>query len=177
MMPYNSGTSTTYTAYRSCSDCIRCAYFSGMEFACLIYDVLLKANPTKWKLLPVTASLFVLVGATVTVQAQESHFTSSEFSRPVQEMSIDELARRYGIIEAIEFSLRLQQQEDDRREMERIKEAQRRDRELREKVKELAQTSLELYQRFNNPSEIHADTPQLAKKCEELSKAVRRLLR
>ena len=42
---------------------------------------------------------------------------------------------------------------------------------------ELAKTSLELYQRFDDPSKIHADTPQLAKKCEELAKAIKKLLR
>ncbi len=130
-------------------------------------------------LLLLMAALFLfLVGMTVTVRAQEKrHFTSSEFSQPARGLSIHEIAQRYGIIEAIEFSLRLQQQEDDRREMERIKEAQRRDRELREKVAELAKTSLQLYQRFDNPSETHADTPQLAKKCEELAKAIKKLLR
>jgi hypothetical protein len=138
-----------------------------------------KTTRTKPKSALVTAILLsLLMGMTVTVRAQERrHFTPPEFSQPARGLSIHEIAQRYGIIEAIEFSLRLQQQEDDRREMERIKEAQRRDRELREKVAELAKTSLQLYQRFNNPSEIHADTPQLAKKCEELSKAVRRLLR
>ncbi len=138
-----------------------------------------KTTRTKSTSLLVTAILpLLLVGVTVSVVAQERrYFTPAEYSHPARGFSIHEIAQRNGVAEAIEFSFQLQQQEDDRQEMERIKEAQRRDRELREKVKELAQTSLELYQRFNNPSEIHADTPQLAKKCEELSKAVRRLLR
>ncbi len=139
----------------------------------------LKTSRTKSGSLLVTASLLLLLmGMTVTVRAQERrHFTPPEFSQPARGLSIHEIAQRYGIIEAIEFSLRLQQQEDDRRKMERIKEAQRRDRELREKVAELAKTSLQLYQRFDNPSETHADTPQLAKKCEELAKAIKKLLR
>ncbi len=138
----------------------------------------LKTSRTKSESLLVTASLLLLLmGMTVTVRAQERHYcTPSEFSQPAR-LSIREIAQRYGIAEAIEFSHRLQEEEEARREMERIKEAQRRDRELREKVAELAKTSLELYQRFKNPSVIHADTPQLAKKCEELSKAVRKLLR
>ncbi len=62
-------------------------------------------------------------------------------------------------------------------EMEKVKEQQQRDWELREKVEELAKTSLQLYQRFQNPSDTYTDTPQLTKKWQELSKAVRKLLR
>ena len=133
----------------------------------------------KSKLPLLMAGLFLfLVEMTVTVRAQEMHeYTSSEFARPVRYLAIHKIAQRYGIAEAIEFSFRLQEEEEARREKERIKEAQRRDRELREKVAELAKTSLQLYQRFDGPSEIHADTPQLAKKCEELAKAIKKLLR
>jgi len=138
-----------------------------------------KTARTKSGSLLVTAILLsLLVGMTVTIRAQERrYFTPAEYSHPGRGLSIHEIAQRYGVAEAIEFSFQLQQQEDDRREMERIKEAQRRDRELREKVAELAKTSLQLYQRFDNPSETHADTPQLAKKCEELAKAIKKLLR
>ncbi len=133
----------------------------------------------KSKLPLLMAGLFLFfVEMTVTVRAQEMrHFTSPEFSRPERGLSIHELAQRYGIIGAIEFSLQLEEQEDARREMERIRRAQQRDRELREKIAELARTSIKLYQRFDNPSEIHADTPQLAQKCEELAKAIKKLLR
>ena len=118
------------------------------------------------------------VEMTVTAGAQErDHFTSAEFSSPLQGLSIQEMAQRYGITDAIEFSRQLAEAEDARREMERIRRAQQRDRELREKITELARTSIKLYQRFDNPSEIHADTPQLAKKCEELAKAIKKLLR
>ncbi|MCZ6876504.1 MAG: hypothetical protein O7G29_00010 [Acidobacteria bacterium] len=41
----------------------------------------------------------------------------------------------------------------------------------------MARTSIKLYQRFDNPSELHADSPQLAKKCEELARAIKKLLR
>jgi hypothetical protein len=120
----------------------------------------------------------VFVEMTVTARAQETHhFTSSELSRPVRDLSIHELAQRYGIVDAIEFSRQLEEAEDARRERERIRIAQQRDRELREKIAELARTSIKLYQRFGNPSEIHADTPQLAKKCEELARAIKKLLR
>ncbi len=120
----------------------------------------------------------VCVEMTVTARAQETHhFTSSEFSSPVRDLSIHELAQRYGIVDAIEFSRQLEEAKDARRERERIRIAQLRDRELREKITELARTSIKLYQRFDNPSEIHADTPQLAKKCEELAKAIKKLLR
>ncbi len=60
--------------------------------------------------------------------------------------------------------------------MDKIKKEQR-DRELREKVEELAKTSLELYQRFDNPSQNQTDTPQLTKKWHELAHAIRRLSR
>ncbi len=120
----------------------------------------------------------VCVEMTVTARAQETHhFTSSEFSSPVRGLSIHELAQRYGIIDAIEFSRQSEEREDARRERERIRIAQQRDRELREKITELARTSIKLYQRFDNPSEVHADSPQLAKKCEELARAIKKLLR
>ena len=120
-------------------------------------------------------SLF-LVETTVTVRAQgRRHLIPSEFSHPG--MSMHEMAQRYGINDAIEYSRQLEEQEDARREMERMMKAQRRDRELREKVTELARTSIKLYQRFDDPAETHADTPQLAKKCEELAKAIKKLLR
>ncbi len=133
----------------------------------------------KPKLFLLMVALFLfLVGMTVTVRAQEMrHFTSPEFSRPARGLSIREIAQRYGVTDAIEFYRQLQEEEDARREMEKIKRAQQRDRELREKITELARTSIKLYQRFDNPSEIHADTPQLAKRCEELAKAIKKLLR
>ncbi len=134
---------------------------------------------SKSKLPLLMVGLFlVFVEMTVTVRAQgRHHFTSSELSRPVRDLSILELAQRYGITDAIEFSRQSEEREDARREIERIRRAQQRDRELREKIAELARTSIKLYQRFGNPSEIHADTPQLAKKCEELAKAIKKLLR
>ena len=120
----------------------------------------------------------VFVEMTVTARAQKTHhFTSSEHSRPVRDLSIHELAQRYGIADAIEISRQLEEERDARRERERIRIAQQRDRELREKITELARTSIKLYQRFDNPSEVHADSPQLAKKCEELARAIKKLLR
>ena len=120
----------------------------------------------------------VNVEMTVTARAQETHhFTSAELARPVRDLSIHELAQRYGIADAIEFSRRLEEERDARRERERIRIAQQRDRELREKITELARTSIKLYQRFDNPSELNADSPQLAKKCEELARAIKKLLR
>ncbi len=134
---------------------------------------------SKSKLPLLMVGLFlVFVEMTVSARAQETHhFTSSELSRPVQDLSIHELAQRYGIVDAIEFSRQLEAEKDAHRERERIRIAQQRDRELREKITELARTSIKLYQRFDNPSEIHADTPQLAQKCEELAKAIKKLLR
>ncbi len=115
---------------------------------------------------------------TVTVRAQERHhFTPAEYSQPIEALPLHLLAQRYGVTAAVEMAFQLQQEEEARREMERIKGAQRRDRELRKKVTELAQTSIQLYQRFDGPSKIHADTLQLAKKCEELAQDIKKLLR
>ena len=120
----------------------------------------------------------VFVEMTVTARAQKTHhFTSSELSRPVRDLSIHELAQRYGIVDAIELSRQIEAEKDAHRERERIRIAQQRDRELREKITELARTSIKLYQRFDNPSEVHADSPQLAKKCEELARDIKKLLR
>ncbi len=140
--------------------------------------MLFKTNPTKLKLLllMVGLSLF-LVETPVTVRAQEVFQFSSEFSRPQRELSIHEIAQRYGVSDAVKFSFQREEQEEARREMEKIRRAQQRDRELREKITELARTSIKLYQRFDNPSETHADTPQLVKKCEDLAKAIKKLLR
>ncbi len=142
-------------------------------------DVESAIHRKKSKLPLLMVGLFlVLMEMTVIVRAQErGHFTPPEFSQPVRGFSIQEMAQRYGITEAIAFSQQFAEEEDARWEAERIRRAQRRDRELREKVAELARTSIKLYQRFDNPSEIHADTPQLAKKCEELAKAIKKLLR
>jgi predicted membrane-bound mannosyltransferase len=133
----------------------------------------------KSKLLLLMVGLFlVFVEMTVTARAQETHhFTSSELARPVRDLSIHELAQRYGIVDAIEFSRQMEAEKDAHRERERIRIAQQRDRELREKITELARTSIKLYQRFDNPSEVHADSPQLAKKCEELARDIKKLLR
>ena len=137
------------------------------------------SHQKKSKLLLLMVGLFlVFVEMTVTARAQEMHhFTSSELGRPVRDLSIHELAQRYGITDAIEFSRQMEAEKDAHRERERIRIAQQRDRELREKITELARTSIKLYQRFDNPSEVHADSPQLAKKCEELARAIKKLLR
>jgi len=105
----------------------------------------------KSKLLLLMVGLFlVFVEMTVTARAQETHrFTSSELARPVRDLSIHELAQRYGITDAIEFSRQIEAEKDAHRERER----------------------------FDNPSEVHADSPQLAKKCEELARAIKKLLR
>ncbi len=137
------------------------------------------SHQKKSKLLLLMVGLFlVFVEMTVTARAQEMHHcTSSELGRPVRDLSIHELAQRYGIADAIEFFRQMEAEKDAHRERERIRIAQQRDRELREKITELARTSIKLYQRFDNPSEVHADSPQLAKKCEELARDIKKLLR
>ena len=138
-----------------------------------------RGHRTKARWLLLTSSLLLLLmGMPVTVVAREKpSFTPAEFSQPTREMSLHLLARRYGVTEAVNLSFQAQAREQARREMARLKEAQRRDEELRKKVAELAQTSLQLYQRFSDPSKVYADTPQLAKRCEELAQAIKKLLR
>ncbi len=138
-----------------------------------------KTARTKSGSLLVTAILLsLLVGMTVTIRAQERrYFTPAEYSHPARGFSIHEIAQRYGVSDAVKFSFQREEQEEARREMAKIRRAQQRDRELREKITELARTSIKLYQRFDNPSETHADTPQLVKKCEDLAKAIKKLLR
>jgi hypothetical protein len=58
----------------------------------------------------------------------------------------------------------------------RLEEARKRDQKLREKASQLAKSSVQLYERFNNPSSIDANTSQLAEKCEELAKGIKKLL-
>lgn len=126
-----------------------------------------------------TAALFpILVGITVAGFSEDTpYWTSPQYSRSPDLLPLHEIAQRYGIAEALAISLQLDRAAAARRELEKLREAQRRDRELRKKVAELANTSYKLYQRLNNPSEIHADTGELAKQCEKLSKAIRGLLR
>jgi len=99
-----------------------------------------KTTRTKPKSALVTAILLLLlVGMTVTVVAQERrYFTPAKYSQPIGALPLHLLAQRYGVTEAVEISFQLQREEEARRELERIKEAQRRDRELQEKVAELA---------------------------------------
>ena len=128
------------------------------------------------------ASLFLLfVGMSVAVLGQNtSQFRSFREGIPIPmsgELPLREIAKRYGIKEAVELHMNLAGAEEVRREVEKIKAAQRRDRELRKKVAELANASLELYQRFSNPTVVHTDTPELAKKCEKLAKDIKKLLR
>ncbi len=128
------------------------------------------------------ASLFLLfVGMSVAVLGQNtSEFWSFRQEIPIPmsgELPLHEIAKRYGINEAVEMAQELDRTEEARREIAKIKAAQWRDRELRKKVAELANASLKLYQRFSNPTVVHTDTPELAKKCEKLAKDIKRFLR
>ncbi len=138
-----------------------------------------RTNRSKARWLLLTSSLLLLLmGMPVTVVAEERPFFAAQhYFEPTGELPIYLLAQRYGVTEAVEISMRVEQQEQARLEMARLKEAQRRDEELRKKVTELAKTSLQLYQRFQDPSKFYADTPQLAKRCEELALAIKKLLR
>ena len=103
----------------------------------------------------------VFVEMTVTARAQKTHhFTSSELSRPVRDLSIHELAQRYGIVDAIEISRQLEEERDARRERERIRIAQQRDRELRGKDhrvgQDLNQTLSTIRQPLGSPRRLPA---------------------
>ena len=128
------------------------------------------------------ASLFLLfVGMSVAVLGQNtSEFWSFRQEIPIPmsgELPGHKFAQRYGINEAVALGLNLARAEEAHWELAKIKAAQRRDRELRKKVAELANASLKLYQRFSNPTVVHTDTPELAKKCEKLGKDIKKLLR
>ena len=138
-----------------------------------------RTNRSKARWLLLTSSLLLLLmGMPVTVVARERPFLAPHhYTQPTGELSLYLLAQRYGVSKAVEISFQAQEQELARLKLARLKEAQRRDEELRKKVTELANTSLQLYQRFQDPSKIYADTPQLAKRCEELAQAIKKLLR
>ena len=131
----------------------------------------------RWLLLT-SSLLLLLMGMPVTVVARErSFFAPHHYSQLTGDLPIYLLAQRYGVSKAVEISFQAHEQEQARLKLARLKEAQRRDEELRKKVTELAQTSLQLYQRFEDPSKVYADTPQLAKRCEELAQDIKKLLR
>ncbi len=133
------------------------------------------------KVLLVVSLILLFVGLSGAVLGQNiSEFRTFSNGIPIPirgELPLREIAKRYGINEAIELALELDRAEEVRREMAKIKAAQRRDQELQQKVVELANTSYKLYERLSNPSVIHADTPELAKRCEKLAKAIKKLLR
>ncbi len=133
------------------------------------------------KVLLVACLFLLFVGMSVAALGQNtSEFWSFREEIPIPmsgELPLSEIARRYGVIEAVALQEKLNRAVDASREMAKIKAAQRRDRELRKKVAELANASLKLYQRFSNPTVVHTDTPELAKKCEKLAKDIKKLLR
>ena len=137
-----------------------------------------KSHREREKKVLLVGSLVVWVAMTVAAFGQDrGNWTLLKDSYPVDPFSLHEVAQRYGIQEAVDLSFQLQREEQARREMARIKAAQRRHRELQQKVVELANSSYKLYERLSNPSVIHADTPELAKRCEKLAKAIKKLLR
>ena len=120
----------------------------------------------------------LLAGMNATLSAQDDRYgTRRQFDHPAYAFSLPELARRYGVGPALEIYFQHQRQEEERREMELVQEARRREVELRKRIVELLSTSHKLYESLKNPSTIHADAPELAKKCEKLAKAVKKLLK
>ena len=149
-----------------------------------------EAYRKKEKTILLMVSLFVLfVGMTVASFGQEtaeflrSRNFSAEFgygALPIpgyaDREGLHKIAQRRGISEAVAMSFQAENEEQAHRELERVKALQQRDLELRKKVVELTITSFKLHQRLNNPTEIHADTPELAKQCEKLAQAIRQLM-
>ncbi len=133
------------------------------------------------KVLLVVSLILLFVGLSGAVLGQNtSEFRSSREEIPIPidgQLPLREIAKQYGIAKASRLALELDRAEEVRREMAKIKAAQRRDQKLRKKVAELASASLELYQRFSNPTVVHADTPELAKRCEQLARDIKGLLR
>ncbi len=133
------------------------------------------------KVLSVACLFLLFVGMSVAVLGQNTSEIRSfreEIPIPMSGyLPLHHIAKRYGINEAVEMAQELDRTEEARREIAKIKAAQWRDRERRKKVAELANASLELYQRFSNPTVVHTDTPELAKKCEKLAKDIKRFLR
>ncbi len=117
------------------------------------------------------------LGMAVAVLGQDTEDLIRPGLSHTQNIDWHKFAQRYGIQAAVDLSIQLELEEQARREMAKIKAAQRRDRELQQKVVELANTSYKLYERLSDPSVIHADTPELAKRCEKLAKAIKKLLR
>ncbi len=133
------------------------------------------------KVLLVASLLLLFVGMSVAVLGQNtSQVRSFREGIPIPihgQLPLGEMARHYGITEAVEVALELERAEEVRRDLAKIKAMQRRDQELRKKVTELAHASSKLYQRFSNPTVVHTDTPELARQCEQLAKDIKRLLR
>ncbi len=121
--------------------------------------------------------VLVLCAMSVAVSGRQRPHWIRPYAGPFGPIPLHELAQRYGIKGALDMLYEFQEQEKARQEMERFEKALRRKRELRKKVVELVNASNELYERLNNPSEIHVDTPKLAKQCEKLAKEIRKLLR
>ncbi len=162
---------------------------SGTSETLQMYHEILReeeAHRKKEKTIVLMVSLILLmVGMTAAVLGQSTsqlqysaEYGSEGISIPISgELPLAEIARRYGVFEALRLGFELDRAEEARREEAKIKAAKRRDEELRKKVAELAITSFQLHQRLNNPREFHADTPELASRCEKLAKAIRRLVR
>ncbi len=74
------------------------------------------------------------LGMAVAVLGQDADDRIPPGLSHTQNIDWHEVAQRYGIAEAVHISFQLQEEEVARREMEQVKEAQRRDRELQQKV-------------------------------------------
>ncbi len=120
--------------------------------------------------------VLILCAMSVAVSGRQRPHWIRSYAGPLGPYHLHELAQRYGIKGALDMLYEFQDQEKARQEMERFEKALRRKRELRKKVVELVNASNELYERLNNPSEIHVDTPKLDSSHPETLVSSRRLI-
>ncbi len=80
-------------------------------------------------------------------------------------------------LELYGFHVRSQEAQANRREAEEAANQRRKLGRAQKKVAELIHASYRLQKMLLDPNLLHVDTPKLAKKCEALSKDIKKLLR
>lgn len=101
---------------------------------------------------------------------------SPAFSQNHTRLLFDLLPNDGNRFRMLELIVKSQQREQVREQQRAFEEAARRSKELQDRIAELVETSQALQQSLENPQVLRADVPKLAKKCETLSKAIKRLL-
>ena len=80
---------------------------------------------------------------------------------------------RFRVLEQLVLKVEFDFQQ---RELARRQKEQQRLLKIRRKAAELAEAAAQLEERLSDPRQFYADTPKLLKKCEKLSKSLRKLL-